>query len=35
MRTVGKCQDCGKNGYVNSNNGLCRKCQNKRDSGVR
>ena len=32
MRIVGKCQECGKNVYVNSKSSLCRKCQNKKDS---
>ena len=31
MRVVGKCDVCGKNGYVNNISGLCRKCQKKQD----
>ena len=31
MRVVGKCDICGKNGYVNNMTNLCRKCQNKQD----
>lgn len=31
MRVVGKCDVCGKNGYVNNISGLCRKCQNERE----
>lgn len=32
MRIIGKCLNCGKKGYVNNENNLCRKCQNKKDS---
>ena len=33
MRVVGKCLKCGRNGYVNSLSGLCRRCQNKKAGG--
>ena len=29
MKTVGKCKRCGKNGYVNTEKKLCKKCNVK------